>query len=323
MGATECLTKEEMATLKSVVKEAVNLAGVIYVGDFIPLLDIYDFTGYKKKTNKLAAKMLDIATQLIEKHKSDAGTGVDNDKLNLVDILLSQKGEDQLPPHAMAGILFDFIIAGSDTTSVSIEWAIAELLHYPHYLKRAQEEIDQVVGKERLVTEQDIKHMPFLQAVVKELFRLHPAAPLGIPHCNMEETKLAGYDIPAKTTVMMNLWAIGRDPAHWDDALEFKPERFLNKDITLMGRDFHLIPFSVGRRQCPGAGLGLAVVQLAVASLLHGFEWSTYNQKPEEIDMREKPGLVTPRKSDLIVTAVPRLPLHVYQGDKNGVQNGH
>lgn len=165
--------------------------------------------------------------------------------------------------------------------------------------------------------------MPFLQAVVKELFRLHPAAPLGIPHCNMEETKLAGYDIPAKTTVMMNLWAIGRDPAHWDDALEFKPERFLNKDITLMGRDFHLIPFSVGRRQCPGAGLGLAVVQLAVASLLHGFEWSTYNQKPEEIDMREKPGLVTPRKSDLIVTAVPRLPLHVYQGDKNGVQNGH
>ncbi|KAG0630577.1 hypothetical protein M758_1G189000 [Ceratodon purpureus] len=313
MGATECLTREEMVTLKGVVKEAVNLAGHIYAGDFIPLLDIYDFTGHKAKTQKLAAKMLKIALQLIEKNKSkDSGPNMDADKLNLVDILLSQQGDDKLPDHAMAGILFDFIIAGSDTTSVSIEWALAELLHYPHYIKRAQEELDAVVGKDRVVDEADIKNMPFVQAVVKELFRLHPAAPLGIPHYNMEATTLAGYDIPARTTVMLNLWAIGRDPAHWEKPTEFNPDRFLNKDITMFGRDFQLIPFSVGRRQCPGAGLGLAVVQLSVASLLHAFEWSPYGQKPEEIDMREKPGLVTPRMSDLVLTAVPRLPLHVY-----------
>ena len=169
-----------------------------------------------------------------------------------------------------------------------------------------------MVGKDRVVDEADIKNMPFVQAVVKELFRLHPAAPLGIPHYNMEATTLAGYDIPARTTVMLNLWAIGRDPAHWQNPTEFNPDRFLNKDITMFGRDFQLIPFSVGRRQCPGAGLGLAVVQLSVASLLHAFEWSPYGQKPEEIDMREKPGLVTPRMSDLVLTAVPRLPLHVY-----------
>lgn len=172
-----------------------------------------------------------------------------------------------------------------------------------------------MVGKDRVVDESDIKNMPFLQACVKELFRLHPAAPLGIPHFNLEATTLAGYDIPARTTVMINLWAIGRDPAFWKNPLEFNPERFLSTDVTMMGRDFQLIPFSVGRRQCPGAGLGLAVVQLAVASLLHGFDWSTHNQSPQEIDMREKPGLVTPRMTDLIVNATPRLPLHLYQGE--------
>jgi cytochrome P450 len=326
LGATECLTRDEMVTLKGLVKEAVKLAGHIYAGDFIPLLDIYDFTGHKAKTQKLAARMFKIAMELIEKHKSkDTGPNVDADKLNLVDILLSQQGEEKLPDHAMAAILFDFIIAGSDTTSVSIEWALAELLHYPHYVKRAQEELDAVVGKDRVVDETDIKNMPFLQAVVKELFRLHPAAPLGIPHFNMERTTLAGYDIPARTTVMLNLWAIGRDPAFWKDPEEFKPERFLEgAEITMMGRDFQLIPFSVGRRQCPGAGLGLAVVQLAVASLLHAFEWQTCaGQKVEDIDMREKPGLVTPRMSDLVLQAVPRLPVHVYQGAYSSQNGSH
>lgn len=278
--------------------------------------------GHKAKTKKLAARMLNIAMMLVERHRSKEGPTVDADKLNLVDILLSQEGDDKLPDHAMAAILFDFIIAGSDTTSVSIEWALAELLHYPHYMRRAQEELDAVVGNERLVDETDIPNMPFLQAVVKELFRLHPAAPLGIPHYNLEATTLAGFDIPAGTTVMLNLWAVGRDPAHWKNPLDFNPDRFLESDITMLGRDFRLIPFSVGRRQCPGAGLGLAVVQLAVASLIHGFEWSTYNQTVEQIDMREKPGLVTPRMTDLVVTAVPRLPLHVYQGEQYGMQSG-
>jgi len=323
LGDTECLTREEMSTLKDVVKEAVNLAGVIYAGDFIPLLNIYDFTGHKAKLKKLAARMLVIAMSLIEKNKSNAGPNVDADKLNLVDILLSQQGENKLPDHAMAAILFDFIIAGSDTTSVSIEWALAELLHYPQYMRRAQEELDTVVGNSRLVDESDIKNLPFLQACVKELFRLHPAAPLGIPHFNLEDATLAGYDIPARTTVMLNLWAIGRDPAHWSNPLEFNPDRFLNSDVTMLGRDFQLIPFSVGRRQCPGAGLGLAVVQLTVASLLHGFDWSTYNQHPEEIDMREKPGLVTPRMTDLVVKATPRLSLELYQGGYEALNGKH
>lgn len=94
MGVMECFIKEEMVILKSVVKEVVNLVGVIYVGDFIFLFDIYDFMGYKKKINKLVVKMFDIVIQLIEKYKFDVGIGVDNDKLNLVDILLFQKGED-------------------------------------------------------------------------------------------------------------------------------------------------------------------------------------------------------------------------------------
>ena len=208
---------------------------------------------------------------------------------------------------------------------MSIEWALAELLRHPQYMRRAQEELDAVVGKDRLVDESDIKNLPFVQAVVKELFRLHPAAPLGIPHSNTEATTLAGYDIPAKSTVMLNLWAIGRDPAHWKDPLVFNPDRFQNTDITMMGKDFQLIPFSVGRRQCPGAGLGLAIVQLAVASLIHSFEWAPYQQKAEEIDMREKPGLVTPRMSPLLVSATPRLPRHLYGSTySNGaIANGH
>ena len=125
--------------------------------------------------------------------------------------------------------------AGSETTSISIEWGFTELLRHPHAFQKLREEIDRVVGVDRLVQESDMENLPYLQAVVKETFRLHPALPLLLPRNTMEDTKYLGYLIPKRTQVFVNAWAIGRDPAYWDDPLTFKPERFLNSVLNTKG----------------------------------------------------------------------------------------
>lgn len=208
----------------------------------------------------------------------------------------------------------DMIVAGSDTTSVSADWTVAELLRQPELVRKLQTELNDVVGKDRFVTEADIPKLPYLQAVVKESLRLHPPAPLGVPHCSIEDTKLEGFDIPKGTTALVNLWAINRDEKYWPEPLKFNPDRFVNSDISVFGSAFHLLPFSSGRRGCPGMLLGLTMVQLTVANVMHSFDLKAVGIKHEEIDVdKETPGLVSTRFYDLKVNVTPRLPASLYQ----------
>eukprot|EP00252_Welwitschia_mirabilis_P023885 TRINITY_DN687_c1_g1_i1.p1 TRINITY_DN687_c1_g1~~TRINITY_DN687_c1_g1_i1.p1 ORF type:complete len:210 (-),score=11.57 TRINITY_DN687_c1_g1_i1:214-843(-) len=203
-------------------------------------------------------------------------------------------------------------IAGTDTSSATVEWAMAELLKNPRLLEKAQEEIDSVVGRERRVREEDIEKLPFLRAIVKEIFRLHPVVPLLIPHRADEQAQVCGYTVPKHSQVLINFWAIGRDPRVWKDPEKFDPERFLNSEMDYRGQHFELIPFGAGRRMCVGLPLASRIVVFMLASLVQCFEWSLPEcVAPAELDMSDKLGLTLQKASPLLVHPSPRLSLHL------------
>lgn len=207
----------------------------------------------------------------------------------------------------------DSIAAGTDTSAVTVEWALSELLKNPKLLAKATEELDRVVGRDCLPTEEDTSSLPFLQAVVKETMRLHPAAPLLSPRMCRQDTSVDGYDVPAGTCIAVNAWAIGRDPAVWDSPEEFRPERFIDSDVDVKGQDFQLLPFGSGRRMCPGIGRGLRLVHVTLANLLHAFAWRLPDgATPAGLNMEEALRFTMPRKVPLEAVAEPKLPAHLY-----------
>lgn len=206
------------------------------------------------------------------------------------------------------------IVAGMDTTTISVEWAMAELVKNPRVQRKAQEELDRVIGTERIMTESDFSKLPYLQSVAKESLRLHPPTPLMLPHKATANVKIGGYDVPAGSVVHVNVWAVARDPTSWKNPLEFRPERFLEEeDVDIKGHDYRLLPFGAGRRICPGAQLALKLVTSMLGHLLHHFTWSPQpGMAPEEIDFEPTPGTVTYMKTPLQAVATPRLPTHLY-----------
>lgn len=202
--------------------------------------------------------------------------------------------------------------AGTDTSSSTTEWAIAELIRHPKMMAQVQQELDAVVGRDRVVTELDLSHLPYLQAVIKETFRLHPSTPLSLPRIAAESCEIFGYHIPKGATLLVNVWAIARDPKEWSNPLVFRPERFLlggeKPDVDVRGNDFEVIPFGAGRRICAGINLGLRMVQLLTATLIHAFHWELQEGlNPEKLNMDEAYGLTLQRAAPLIVHPRPRL----------------
>lgn len=218
----------------------------------------------------------------------------------------------------LLGWLQDLFTAGTDTSSSTVEWAIAELIRHPKLLSQAQQEVDAVVGPNRRVTEADLPQLTYLQAIIKETFRLHPSTPLSLPRIAAESCEINGFFIPKGSTLLVNVWAIARDPDMWADPLAFKPERFLpggeKPNVDIRGNDFEVIPFGAGRRICAGMSLGLRMVQLLTATLVHAFDWDLPNgQTAEKLNMEEAYGLTLQRASPLMIHPRPRLAPHVYR----------
>jgi len=204
---------------------------------------------------------------------------------------------------------------GTDTTSVTVEWAMSELLSNPEVLAKATEELDRVIGRDRLVAEGDIPNLPYMEAIVKETMRLHPVGPLLTPRLAREDVSVGSYDIPAGTRVFINAWAIGRDPAVWEAPMEFRPERFVGSRVDVKGQHFVLLPFGSGRRMCPGMGLALRMVPMILTNLLHAFAWRLPDGvAAEELSMEETFGLTVPRLVPLEAVAEPKLPARLYAG---------
>jgi cytochrome P450 len=210
----------------------------------------------------------------------------------------------------------DLIAGGTESSAMTAEWAMSEILKKPEVFSNATEELDRVVGQGRWVTEEDIPSLPYVEAIVKETMRLHPVAPMLAPRLSREDASIGGYDIPVGTRVLVSVWSIGRDPALWDAPEEFIPERFLDSKIDVKGQDYELLPFGSGRTMCPGYSLGLKVIQVSLANLLHGFEWRLPDGvAAEELNMEEIFGLSTPRKFPLEAIVEPKLAAHLYTED--------
>jgi cytochrome P450 len=302
---------------KKMLDELFLLSGVLNIGDSIPWIDFLDLQGYIKRMKALSKKFDRFLEHVLDEHNERRKGVKDYVAQDMVDVLL-QLAEDpnlevKLERHGVKAFTQDLIAGGTESSTVTVEWAISEMLKKPDIFEKATEELDRVIGRERWVEEKDIDKLPYINSIVKETMRLHPVAPMLVPRFTREDCQVAGYDIPKDTRVLVNVFTIGRDPSLWDQPEEFMPERFLDKSIDVKGHDFELLPFGAGRRMCPGYSLGLKVIQSSLANLLHGFTWTLPpNMKKEDLDMTEIFGLSTPKKFPLVVISKPRLSPHLY-----------
>ncbi|XP_062168410.1 cytochrome P450 71A1-like [Alnus glutinosa] len=274
-------------------------------GDFFPSLGWIDVLTGLIPSLKATSRELDaFFDQVIEEHETKKIDDHQPNKLDFVDILLRlQKNsmlDFELTKDNLKAIILDMFVAGTDTTSTVLEWSMAELVKNPSIMKRAQEEVRRVVNKKSKINVNDINKMDYLKCILKETLRLHPPLPLSVPRETITSVKIGGYDIPAKTKVFANTWAIQRDPKVWEMPEEFIPERFEDSPIDYKGQDFEFIPFGGGRRGCPGITFGVASVENVVANLLCWFDWKLQG---EDLDMTETNAL----------TAWKKIPLHLVQ----------
>ncbi|KDP31334.1 hypothetical protein JCGZ_11710 [Jatropha curcas] len=306
---------------KSMVVELMVLAGVFNIGDFVPALEWLDLQGVAAKMKKLHERFDAFLTEIVEEIKSNGSDECGKNKTMFSTLIsLKENADDEgekLTDTEIKALLLNMFTAGTDTSSSTVEWAIAELIRHPNILAQVRQELDMVVGQDRLVTELDLPQLTYLQAVVKETFRLHPSTPLSLPRIAAESCEINGYHIPKGSTLLVNVWAIARDPEEWVEPLVFRPERFLaggeKANVDVRGNDFELIPFGAGRRICAGMSLGLRMVQLLTATLVHAFEWELADGLlPEKLNMEEAYGLTLQRAVPLMVHPKPRLFLDAY-----------
>lgn len=296
---------------KPVIHEGMRLAASFNLGDYIPPLAPLDLQGLTKRLKAIGKVFDDFFEKSIDEHIQFKD---ENRTKDFVDIMLgflgSEETEYRIGRDNIKAIILDMLVGSMDTSATAIEWTLSELIKHPRVMKKVQKELEEKVGMDRMVEESDLEGLEYLHMVVKEAFRLHPVAPLLIPHESVEDCTIDGFLIPQKTRVIVNVWAIGRDQSAWTDANKFIPERFAGSNIDVRGRDFQLLPFGSGRRGCPGMHLGLAMVRQIVAQLVHCFDWELANNMlPEELDMTEAFGLATPRANHLCATPTYRLHL--------------
>nr|KYP65591.1 Cytochrome P450 71D11 [Cajanus cajan] len=237
---------------------------------------------------------------------------------DLVDVLLkfedcNDSNQDIcLTVSNIKAIILDIFAAGGETAATTINWAMAEMIRDPTIMEKAQVEVREVFGLKERVDEICINELKYLKSVVMETLRLHPPAPLLLPRECGESSEIHGYHIPVKSKVIVNAWAIARDPNYWTEAERFYPERFIDSSIDYKGNNFEYIPFGAGRRICPGSNFGLINVELALAYLLYHFDWKLPNgMKSKELDMTEEFGVTVSRRDDLYLMPATSRPFQV------------
>ncbi|RWR72824.1 Cytochrome P450 [Cinnamomum micranthum f. kanehirae] len=306
----------------SAVKQAIKLTGGFNVADLFPSLELVSvISGMKYKLEQLHHKIDGILDGIIEVHqqtrpaKETDVSGVE-EEVDFIDVLLriQQHGDLDFPMtrDSIKAIILDLFGGGTDTTSTLMDWVMAELMRNPRVMEKVQGEVRMAFREKGKVDERDIGDLTYLKSVVKETLRLHPPVPLLIPRECREKCEITGYEIPPKTRVIVNAWAIARDPEHWDDPETFNPERFDGSPIDFKGTNFEFIPFGAGRRVCPGISFGVTSALHSLAQLLYYFNWKLpIGMKPEDIDMIEVFGASVGRRSKLCLVPISCIPLPV------------
>ncbi|KAK4272563.1 hypothetical protein QN277_021102 [Acacia crassicarpa] len=307
---------EEAQGIRKLVTDTVELAGEFNLSDYTWLFKKLSLQGRRNKRLKETRDRFDaLLEDVIKEHEDERRKRremhEDGQIRDLLDILLDihedEASEVKFSMENIKAFVLDLFMAGTDTSALTTEWALAELINHPHVMEKARQDIDSVVGMSRIVEESDIVNLPYLQAIFKETLRIHPTVPL-LGRLSSESCNVSGYDIPANTLLFVNLWSLGRDSKLWEEPLEFRPERFMgieangNGNLDVRGQHFELIPFGSGRRSCPGASLAQQVVKTNLAAMIQCFEWKVNGT----VDMEEKPSMTLPRAHPLICVPVPR-----------------
>ncbi|KAF8023134.1 hypothetical protein BT93_F0589 [Corymbia citriodora subsp. variegata] len=286
-GATiEAGDAEVARQFREVIKETFELSGTD-PGDFLPALrKVVDFQGRERRMVDLAKRSDVILQGMIDELRSRrkrSNSGREGESKTMIDTMLSEGYSDDV----IKGQILTMLMAGTDTSAMTIEWAMSLLLNHPDIMKKVQAELDDIVGRDHLVDEANVHKLLCLQNIINEVLRL-------FSHESAEDCMISGFDVPQGTMIMVNAWAIQRDPKVWDDPTSFKPERYegLEGDHA-----YRLLPFGMGRRSCPGAGLANKMVSLALAALIHYFEWERVDEEP--VDLSEGTGLTMPKREPL------------------------
>ncbi|XP_010528976.1 PREDICTED: cytochrome P450 71B19-like [Tarenaya hassleriana] len=266
--------------IEELVFEAESVQGSFTCSDFFPgsvgwFIDW--ITGQHKRLDKVFTEMDGFFQKVIDEHLKPGRT-TQKDHQDIIDVMLSmiqnqgQDGALKLSTEHIKAFLANVFLAGIDTSAITIIWAMTELARNPKLMKKVQDEIRGCLGEKERITEEDLGKVQYLNLVMKETFRLHPAAPLLLPRETMSHIKIQGYDIPPKTRLQINAWAIGRDPRNWTNPDEFIPERFLDHHVDYRGQHFELLPFGSGRRICVEEAGTLTIVKklpLELVPVLH------------------------------------------------------
>lgn len=303
------------AEFMAVVEKTMDLLSKPNVSDLFPVIAKFDLQGIAKEMNSVSQsfdKILDriINTSILKKNNDDAT------KRDFIQILLqlreNEETDKQIGRTEIKSILTDIVIAGTETTAATIEWVMTESVHNRDVMQKVQKELELVVGLNNIVEEFHLPKLQYLNAALMETLRLHPVVPLLVPRKPSQSCTLSGYTIPKDSKIFINVWEMQRDPLIWENPLEFKPERFLDKPPAagkwdFRGNNFQFLPFGSGRRVCAGIPLAEKMLMYLLASLLHSFDWQP-TETNKEIDLKEKFGLVMRKSKPLLAIPTKRLP---------------
>nr|DAA64952.1 TPA_inf: cytochrome P450 family 71 subfamily CR polypeptide 9 [Aethionema arabicum] len=294
---------QERKQLEDATKKFVNwdfkfkkVVGAFCVEDLFPKLAWIDrFTGFTSFLKSTYMELDEIMEDLIEKREKES----------FVDVLLRLRDDEKLD-YDVKAIMQGTFVAAVESVALELEWLLSELIKHPKVLTKAQEEIQRVIKTKSKITNNEIDQMHYLKCIIKETMRLHP--PGIVPReTTTNWLKLDGFDIPPKTKVLVNLFAVQSDPKDWENPLEFIPERFLDKNTDFMGNHLGFVPFGFGRRNCPGMAYGNAMIEEIFANLLYRFDWKMCGEvRPEELNMEEVSQFVVTRKYPLRLVPVLR-----------------
>ncbi|EYU21982.1 hypothetical protein MIMGU_mgv1a026917mg, partial [Erythranthe guttata] len=296
--------------LLSIIKEGIVLAAGFNVADVYPSIKLLQMmSGLRRKVKKLHGEADCILDDIIHEHRYSKNEKQTSDT-DLLDVLLGFQGGDDgidipLTTDNIKAVIMDMLAGGSETSATALDWSMAEMLKNPRILEKAQDEVRRFFDdKGGYVDESRIHELKYLMSIIKETLRIHAPFPLLLPRKCREKCEINGYEIPVDTKIIVNAWAINRDPKYWRNPDCFEPERFLDEDLEVdyKGNHFEYIPFGAGRRICPGIAFGMANVELPLAMFLYHFDWKLPpGMKHEELDMSESFGVTARRNNDLFV----------------------
>ncbi|KAK9093427.1 hypothetical protein Syun_028338 [Stephania yunnanensis] len=276
-------------------------------GDYLPIFNYFDVFKVKKSLAASSKNRDAYFEEMIERYRSNCLAK--KKPKSILDVLLSlqQEHPEQYNHVIIKGIILAMFIGATDTTAMTLEWAMSLLLNNPETLQKALNELDHNIEPHCLLEDSNLSNLPYIRSIVQETLRLFPPAPFLFPHASASECKVDQYDVPSGTIIVANAWAIHRDPKLWSEPNKFMPERFMQSQSLGQGNinnKFKFIPFGIGRRGCPGDGLAMHTITLALGSVLRCFEWEKIGDEP--IDMSEGVQFLLPKAKALEALCKPR-----------------